>query len=106
MTYAEKLKDPRWQKKRLCVMQRAQFKCEACSRANETLHIHHLIYPKGKEPWDVEDRWLECLCESCHGAREEANSIKRFQFESRPTKEVILEEDRRLYLESIGEVTD
>jgi 5-methylcytosine-specific restriction endonuclease McrA len=104
MTYSEKLKDPRWQKKRLAVMQRANFKCEACSRDNETLHVHHLVYPRGKQPWEVEDKWLECLCETCHGAREEVNSINRAIFEMKPTREVITETERSAYLLSIGEI--
>ncbi len=35
--YLEKLKDPRWQKKRLAVMERAGWKCQCCSETKKTL---------------------------------------------------------------------
>jgi 5-methylcytosine-specific restriction endonuclease McrA len=101
--YAEKLKDPRWQKKRLEVMQRAGFKCESCNCENETLHIHHLIYSRTGNPWAVENRWLECLCSTCHAARTEANEINRAVFEMNPTRDVIGINGKREYLEIIGE---
>jgi hypothetical protein len=64
--YYEKLKDPRWQKKRLEVMQEHNFECEDCGTNNETLHVHHAVYLKGKEPWEYENYLLKCLCEKCH----------------------------------------
>jgi hypothetical protein len=66
MTYSEKLKDPRWQKKRLEIMHAADFQCEECGSKEKTLHIHHRRYIKGREPWDYEDCDLLCLCEDCH----------------------------------------
>jgi hypothetical protein len=39
MTYSEKLKDPRWQKKRLEVMKRDDFKCKLCNDETTTLQI-------------------------------------------------------------------
>jgi len=71
-TYAEKLKDPRWQKKRLHIMERAGFKCEQCGRTDKTLHVHHGWYPRGKEPWEAPDWVLWCLCEHCHDKLEAA----------------------------------
>jgi hypothetical protein len=65
VNYQEKLLDPRWQKKRLEVFQRAGFKCESCGRTDRTLHVHHLIYSKG-EPWEAPDHTLESLCDKCH----------------------------------------
>lgn len=96
MTYSEKLRDPRWQKKRLSIMQREGFKCQACGRSNETLNVHHLWY--SKEPWAVSDELLECLCETCHAAREDVNSMERWMRETRPTKEVITAEARANFL--------
>jgi len=43
MNYADKLKDPRWQKKRLKIMERANWECESCGDSEKTLHIHHNI---------------------------------------------------------------
>ena len=68
MTYAEKLRDPRWQRKRLEVMQRDNFACQQCGAVNSTLNVHHWKY--SKEPWDANLADLETLCECCHGAIE------------------------------------
>ena len=65
-SYSELLKDPRWQRRRLRVLERADFTCERCSDADSTLHAHHKRYVKGMLPWEYEDALLECLCESCH----------------------------------------
>lgn len=62
--YAEKLKDPRWQKKRLEILQRDEFTCTICQDKTTTLHIHHLKY-KG-DPWSVENNHLVSLCADCH----------------------------------------
>lgn len=72
--YAEKLKDPRWQKKRLKVMERDGWKCLCCDREGEMLTVHHLVYCNG-EPWDEPDENLETLCESCHQFREDFNDL-------------------------------
>ena len=63
--YTEKLKDPRWQKKRLEVLSRDQWSCIECGNTKLTLHVHHLKYAKG-EPWDIDSEYLETLCEDCH----------------------------------------
>ncbi len=70
MTYAEKLKDPRWQKKRLEVMQRDEFTCQCCKQKNKTLHIHHKTYEFGCDPWDYEDYNFITLCQACHTEEE------------------------------------
>ena len=67
-SYSEKLRDPRWQKKRLCVMQRDGFACRDCGDADSTLHVHHCHYEKG-EPWQTDERFLLTLCADCHDAR-------------------------------------
>lgn len=66
MTYSEKLKDPRWQKKRLEVMQRDGFKCVACGDGDSTLNVHHRYYISGRNPWNYESDTLITLCEGCH----------------------------------------
>lgn len=70
--YAEKLKDPRWQKKRLKIFERDEWKCLCCGDSKETLHVHHLTYSKG-DPWKAPDNQLETLCETCHEFRESFN---------------------------------
>ncbi len=69
--YSEKLRDPRWQRKRLEVMERDKWKCVACGAAEETLNVNHLRYHG--DPWDAPLDELETLCEPCHAKRTEAN---------------------------------
>lgn len=73
-TYSEKLKDPRWQKKRLEIMQRDDFKCQMCSRSDIMLTVHHHYYTKDAEPWEYEDQALVTLCEICHKAEHDSRS--------------------------------
>lgn len=65
-SYSEKLKDPRWQKKRLVILERDEFTCQSCFDSESTLNIHHKVYNKGKDPWDIDDCCLITLCEHCH----------------------------------------
>jgi hypothetical protein len=65
-SYAQKLRDPRWQKKRLEVMQANDFSCEICGDKESTLNIHHKQYLRGHEPWEYNKNQLSCLCEFCH----------------------------------------
>lgn len=69
-TYWEKLKDPRWQRKRLEVMKQADFACECCGDCESTLNVHHGYYKKGAEPWEYPSETLHCLCEACHESAE------------------------------------
>lgn len=64
--YTELLKHPNWQKKRLEIMHRADFRCEICGDNENMLQVHHLKYRKGAKPWEYGDEELACLCESCH----------------------------------------
>lgn len=75
-SYSEKLRDPRWQKKRLEIMQRDDFKCQECSDATSTLHVHHTRYIKGREPWDYPNGFLVTLCELCHEHSHESSSVE------------------------------
>lgn len=65
MSYSQKLKSPLWQRKRLEIMGRDDFKCTACSLSNETLAVHHIWYT-GYNPWDAPDSDLQTLCDPCH----------------------------------------
>lgn len=65
-SYLEKLKDPRWQKKRLRIFERDKWKCVECGASNNTLHVHHLKYFSGANTWDYDDVHLATLCEGCH----------------------------------------
>ena len=62
--YAEKLKNPLWQKRRLEILSRDHFKCLLCKDDKHELQIHHLGYTG--EPWEAPDEFLKTLCASCH----------------------------------------
>lgn len=72
-TYSEKLRDPRWQKKRLEILERDGWACQMCYDDTTCLHVHHKRYIKGREPWDCCDSMLVALCENCHKIETDAD---------------------------------
>lgn len=74
-TYVDLLKDPRWQKKRLEIMQRDNFTCQHCGCQDKELQIHHLIYHKDYKPWEYDSEELITLCNRCHEVETEYNNI-------------------------------
>lgn len=66
MTYAEKLRDPRWQRKRLEIFERDKFSCRFCADTESPLHVHHRRYDRLKDPWDYPNDNFLTLCETCH----------------------------------------
>lgn len=70
MGYSEDIKNGRWQRKRLEIMQRDNFKCLACKK-DDKLNVHHLYYEKGMKIWDYDNDSLVTLCENCHKALHE-----------------------------------
>lgn len=75
MTYSEKLKDPRWQRKRLEILQRDDFMCLICQDSAQQLHVHHKQYRRGADPWDYPDSNFVTLCCECH---ENVKAIQEF----------------------------
>ena len=69
-TYSEKLKDPRWQGKRLEIIKRDGNKCVFCGETNK-LEVHHGYYETGLEPWEYDDETLHTLCNECPGNTQE-----------------------------------
>lgn len=66
MSYGEQLKHPFWQRKRLEVLNAAEFHCENCGDGESTLHVHHKRYVKGRMAWEYEAHELAALCDGCH----------------------------------------
>lgn len=77
-TYLEKLKDPRWQRCRLEVMERDDFACRHCGDRESTLNVHHTYYERGLQPWEYDRESLLCLCESCHHKAEDVRQAVVF----------------------------
>lgn len=66
LTYSQQLKHPNWQKKRLEILDVDNWKCTECGNSEETLHVHHKQYIKGRMAWEYSYGELVTLCESCH----------------------------------------
>ena len=70
MTYSDRLKDPRWQRRRLEAMQAANFSCEDCGRRDQELQIHHTAYIRDANPWEYGAEHIMCVCSVCHQTRQ------------------------------------
>lgn len=66
VSYAEMLKDPRWQKRKTEILNRDNFTCQLCGNTEKTLHVHHKYYLENHKPWEYGDSVLITLCEDCH----------------------------------------
>ena len=66
MEYKSQYLHPRWQKKRLEILNRDHWQCKICGVKDKTLHVHHTYYKKGAKVWEAENKWLKTLCEDCH----------------------------------------
>jgi hypothetical protein len=72
--YFEKLKNPRWQKKRLEILERDRWTCTVCGRSDLTLHVHHGYYEGRFDPWDYDNETLHTVCAVCH---DQADCLRR-----------------------------
>ena len=70
MTYSEKLKDPRWQRLRLKILEAANWRCQDCEDKRSPLEVHHTAYLTGRQPWEYNSDLLMCLCANCHERRQ------------------------------------
>ena len=64
--WMDQYKDPRWQKKRLEIMERDGWSCEHCQSSEKMLSVHHQWYEKGKKIWDYPNKCFQTLCSDCH----------------------------------------
>ena len=75
--YANLLRSPLWQQKRLDILNSKGFKCEECSHTEKELHVHHRHYEKGCKPWEYDDAVYVVLCSECHANRHDAEAELR-----------------------------
>lgn len=66
MTYIEQIKSPKWQKRRLEILERDHFACILCKDKDSELHVHHIVYDKNKMIWEYNGGLLVTLCSNCH----------------------------------------
>jgi hypothetical protein len=85
MNYSAQLRDRRWQKKRLKILERDSWRCQGtrCADRNNDrvmLVVHHNVYRRDKMAWDYADADLITLCDRCHSThhRREDESPARF----------------------------
>ena len=65
--YKSQYLHPKWQKKRLKILNRDDFKCCRCKSEEKTLHVHHKYYINdGRKVWEYPNEALITLCEGCH----------------------------------------
>jgi hypothetical protein len=64
MSYGELLRDPRWHKKRLKILERDNWTCQCCGNTTQEFQVHHLRY--AGFPWEIPDNFLVTLCKDCH----------------------------------------
>lgn len=64
--YQKQLADPKWQRKRLEILQRDNFKCTLCDDDTVELHVHHKKYERGKKAHEYEDSNFTSVCAHCH----------------------------------------
>lgn len=76
--FFDQYKDPRWQKKRLEIMQRDEFICRECGSDNSELNVHHRFYDKELKIWEYNNEDLITYCNDCHNQTHDLlNSIKQ-----------------------------
>ncbi|HEY5590661.1 MAG TPA: HNH endonuclease [Paludibacter sp.] len=78
-TYLDKLKSPKWQKKRLEILERDEFTCIDCGSSDKNLQVHHTIYINDRNPWEYENFQLITLCEDCHEKFTSINKLIKVQ---------------------------
>lgn len=91
MTYQEKLRDPRWQKKRLEIFERDEWRCRYCFSKDKTLNLHHKEYIKNREPWEYDDTNFITLCEECHVELQRQIDLIKFTISNFPKMAFICE---------------
>lgn len=73
-TYSDKLKNPKWQRCRLEVMQRDNFTCTLCGDDRTTLNVHHEDY--SGNPWEISHELLKTVCQHCHAVIHKLSEYK------------------------------
>ena len=68
-SFRKQLKDPRWEKRRIELLENVQWRCQLCGNQKEELHVHHSYYEKGKAPWDYPNAPQIVLCHTCDAER-------------------------------------
>lgn len=79
MNYIEQLKHPKWQRKRLEILERDDFTCQVCGDEETQLNVHHKSY--SKTVYEVDNSQLITLCKHCHSITHKINDISSYKVE-------------------------
>lgn len=64
--FKDQYKHPKWQKKRLEILERENYTCQCCGDTETTLHVHHGYYERNKKLWEYDGFTMWCFCSECH----------------------------------------
>jgi len=74
LTYAEKLRDVRWKRRRDDLLRQSGYTCCECGTPLTTgtmdLQVHHVVYITALEPWDYPSELLVVVCDWHHRERQ------------------------------------
>lgn len=76
-SYRRKLDTPQWRQFAAATKQRRGGGCQCCKRTDLGLHVHHIFYENGREPWEYGDDEVVVLCPPCH--KEMHEQLKKFR---------------------------
>jgi hypothetical protein len=76
MTFQDQYKHPKWQKRRLEILERDDFTCQKCGDTETMLHVHHKVYHRNRKVWDYKDFDLTTLCKHCHTQIDKIKPLK------------------------------
>lgn len=76
VSFSAQYKDPRWQKKRLEILERDNFTCRDCGDTESKLNVHHLYYSPDKKVWEYDNITYLTLCDDCHKSEHDGNPMR------------------------------
>ena len=76
-SYAEQLRDPRWQRKRLSVLNRDKWACVKCGNTKMELHVDHKAYRGRLRAWEYRMDELQTLCRDCHSEKHDSRKQQK-----------------------------
>jgi 5-methylcytosine-specific restriction endonuclease McrA len=66
MSVEEQYNHNNWIDLKKRILQRDKYTCTICKKKYIELHVHHMIYPKGKFIWEIDEKFLIIVCKECH----------------------------------------
>ena len=74
LTYADKLRDVRWKRRRDDLLRRSNYTCCECgtplTSGTMDLQVHHVVYITALDPWQYPDELLVVVCDWHHRERQ------------------------------------